>query len=256
MSSAGTAKYQTVRDELLDRIGRMTVGDRLPSETELCEQFAVSRITLRKAVDGLVQDGWLAREHGRGTFVTEPRADDHYPEHFTEAVTGFHRQQTSAGNVVTTRVLRQELVPASAHIAALLGIAEDEGAVELVRLRFVNGQLHQHVFTWLPYSRYPDAYAADFSDQSLYAYLQDRYDVALVRNDMTVRIDEASPEVALNLGVEAGLRLLTIDSLVFDAEGAPVAFGTARHTPENSEISLTLHSSRKDTRTEEHPDAH
>lgn len=244
MASTGTAKYQTVREELLQRISAMHIGDRLPAEPELCDEYAVSRITLRKAVDGLVQDGWLEREHGRGTFVTEPKHADHYPEHFTEAVTGFHRQQTSAGNVVTTRILRQELVPATTHVAALLEIEEGAGVIELVRLRFVNGHLHQHVFTWVPYDRFPDVYVDDFSDQSLYAYLQERHGVVLTRNDMTVRVDEATPEVALNLGVETGLRLLTIDSLVFDTVGAPVAFGTARHAPDNSEISLSLHSPR------------
>lgn len=244
IASTGTSKYRAVYDELLRRVGEMTVGDRLPSETELCDEFSVSRITLRKAVDGLVQDGWLAREHGRGTFVTEPASGDHYPEHFADEVTGFHRQQTSAGNTVSTRVLRQELVPADARIAALLQITEGEGVVELVRLRFVNGRLHQHVFTWVPHARYPDVYTDDFSDQSLYAYLQERYDVTLVRNDMTVRVDEATPDVALNLGVEVGLRLLAIDSLVFDPAGTPVAFGIARHAPENSEISLTLHGPR------------
>ncbi|OAZ45730.1 hypothetical protein A9Z40_01080 [Microbacterium arborescens] len=244
VTATGTAKYRAVHDELLRRIREMAVGDRLPSEPELCEEFAVSRITLRKAVDGLVQDGWLAREHGRGTFVTEPVAGDHYPEHFADVVTGFHRQQTSAGNVVTTRVLRQELVPAGAQVARLLELEEGEGVVELVRLRYVNGQLHQHVFTWVPHTRYPGVYTGDFSDQSLYAFLQEQYGVSLVRNDMTVRVDEAAPDVALNLGVSAGLRLLTIDSLVFDADGTPVAFGTARHAPENSEISLTLHGPR------------
>jgi GntR family transcriptional regulator len=248
-TSIGTTKYRAVRDELLARVSRMPVGERLPSEAELCDEYAVSRITLRKAVDGLVQAGWLAREHGRGTFVTEPRTAQRYPEQFADVVTGFHTQQTRAGNTVTTRVLRQELQPADARLAGLLQIDQGARVVELVRLRFVNGQLHQHVKTWLPHERYPDVYDGDFSDQSLYAFLQSRYGVALVRNDLVVRVADASPEVALNLGVETGMRLLTIDSLVYDTGGAPVAFGTARHTPENSEIFLNLHTPHEGAET-------
>lgn len=241
-ANTGTSKYRAVRAKLLERLNAMAVGERLPSEAELCTEFGVSRITLRHAVDGLVQDGRLAREHGRGTFVTEPQAGVHYPEHFTDIVTGFHRQQTSMGRTVATRVLRQELVPATADVAAQLGLDEGAGVIELIRLRFVNGQLHQHVVTYLPYDRFADVYTADLSSGSLFEYLREHYGVVLTRNDLTVRVEEASPEVALNLAVDPGLRLLTIDSTVADADDVPIAFGTARHAPENSEISLNLRS--------------
>ena len=239
-STTGTSKYRAVRDSLLERISSMRVGDRLPSETVLCDEFEVSRITLRHAVDGLVQDGRLIREHGRGTFVSAPRPGVHYPERFADVVTGFHRQQTSAGHTVTTRVLRQELVPAGERVARLLDLPVGDSVVELVRLRYVNGQLHQHVVTYLPYERFPDTVTADFTSGSLYDHLHERYGVTLTRNDLTVRVEEAAPDVALNLDVEVGLRLLSVDSTVFDTDERPVAFGTARHTPLNSEIDLSL----------------
>ncbi|KRA24055.1 hypothetical protein ASD65_06170 [Microbacterium sp. Root61] len=238
--TSGTSKYVAVRSSLLERISAMEIGEQLPSEPVLCDEFGVSRITLRHAVDGLVQDGLLAREHGRGTFVTEPPAGARYPERFADVVTGFHRQQTSAGHTVTTRVLRQALVPADGEIATLLDLPVGEGVVELIRLRYVNGQLHQYVVTYLPYERFPDTLTADFAHGSLYDFLHERYDVTLTRNDLVVRIDEATPEIALNLAVPSGLRLLTMASTVYDSADSPVAYGIARHTPENSEISLTL----------------
>jgi GntR family transcriptional regulator len=239
-SDGGTTKYAAVRDKLLTQILTMKVGDRLPSETMLCETYGVSRITIRQAVDGLVRDGRLSREQGRGTFVSEPARSAHYPERFADVVVGFYRQQTSVGNSVTTRVLRQELVPASIETAAQLDLTPGERVVELVRLRHVNGQLHQHVVTYLPYARCPDTLTADFSTGSLYDYLGKAYGIQLTRNDMTVRLDEATPEIALNLGVEGGIALLSLASTVFDQDGTPVAFGVARHTPDASEIAFSL----------------
>ncbi len=236
----GRSKYRAVRDDLLQRISNLQVGDRLASEQALCEEFGVSRITLRHAVDGLVNDGWLTREHGRGTFVTEPKAGVHYPERFAEAVTGFYRQQTAAGHVVTTRVLRQELVPAAEAIAEILDIAPGESVIELVRLRYVNDQLHQHVVTHLPYERFPDCATHDFTTGSLYDHLRDAYGVKMRRNDMLVGVEEAAPDVALNLDVEPGLRLLSVASTVFDEHDRAVAHGTARHTPVNGQIELSL----------------
>ncbi|GGF42758.1 GntR family transcriptional regulator [Microbacterium sorbitolivorans] len=239
-SSTGTSKYRAVRDHLVERIGTMRVGDRLPSEKELCEELGVSRITLRHAVDGLVQDGRLAREHGRGTFVSAPKPGIHYPERFADIVTGFHRQQTSAGHTVATRVLRQELVAADNEIARLLDVPSGARVVELVRLRFVNGQLHQHVVTYLPHDRFPECASADFTTGSLFDYLHERYGVVLSRNDMRVGVEEATADVALNLEVAPSLRLLAVASTVYDQDGHPVAHGVARHTPLNSEIELSL----------------
>lgn len=236
----GRSKYRAVRDDLLQRISNLEVGDKLASEQALCEEFGVSRITLRHAVDGLVQDGWLTREHGRGTFVTEPKAGVHYPERFAEAVTGFYRQQTAAGHEVTTRVLRQELIPADETTARILDITAGERVIELVRLRYVNDQLHQHVVTHLPYEKFPDCATQDFTSGSLYDYLRDAYGVTLARNDMRVSVAEAAPDVALNLAVEPGLRLLSVASTVYDDLDRPVAHGTARHTPVNGEIEFSL----------------
>lgn len=242
--ATGTSKYRAVRAKLLDRISRLPVGERLPSEVELCEEFDVSRITLRHAVDGLVQDGRLTREHGRGTFVTEPPTSERHPERFTDTVLGLHRQQSSEGHLVSTRVLRQELVPAETLVAEKLGVGVGDSLIKLVRLRFVDGQLHQHVVTYLPYVRYPDVITADLSEASLFDFLESRYGVSLVRNDLVVRVEEADAEIALNLEVPPGLRLLTIDSTVADANDVPVAFGTARHSPDTSEITLNLRSTR------------
>ena len=75
---SGTSKYVAVREHLLSRIVQMEAGTRLPPEPVLCEEYGVSRITLRHAVDGLIADGHLVREQGRGTFVTEPQFRTHY----------------------------------------------------------------------------------------------------------------------------------------------------------------------------------
>ena len=51
--------------------GTLAPGHALPSERELCRQLALSRVTVRKAIGGLVEDGVLVQRHGAGTFVAE-----------------------------------------------------------------------------------------------------------------------------------------------------------------------------------------
>lgn len=70
-------KYLQLKEEILSWIasGKYRPGDKLPSENELAEQFSLSRQTVRQSIGELVQEGWLAREQGKGTFVSRLSAD-------------------------------------------------------------------------------------------------------------------------------------------------------------------------------------
>ncbi|WP_158026082.1 GntR family transcriptional regulator [Corynebacterium sp. CNJ-954] len=61
-----TVKYIAVRDHLQQRLESMAVGEQIPTEPTLCEEYNVSRITVRRAVDDLIQSGLLERVQGRG----------------------------------------------------------------------------------------------------------------------------------------------------------------------------------------------
>ncbi|MFC5530591.1 GntR family transcriptional regulator [Cohnella yongneupensis] len=72
-----TPKYLQLKTQILSWItgGRFRPGDKLPSENELAEQFGLSRQTVRQSIGALVQEGWLAREQGKGTFVSRLSAE-------------------------------------------------------------------------------------------------------------------------------------------------------------------------------------
>ncbi|QWS33272.1 GntR family transcriptional regulator [Curtobacterium aetherium] len=238
---SGTSKYVAVREHLLSRILQMEAGTRLPPEPVLCDEYGVSRITLRHAVDGLIADGHLVREQGRGTFVTEPQFRTHYRERFADSVKGFHAQQTEEGFRVTSQVLRQQVITAGERVATELDVNPADRVVELVRLRYVNGALHQLAFTWLPFDRFPATATADFSTASLYGFLRDEYDLTLERNDLLVSIAAADSFTADALLVERGDRLLRVASTVYDQDDRAVATGTSDFTPQNSELFFGLH---------------
>lgn len=238
----GTSKYVAVREHLLTRIQNLEAGSRLPAEPILCEEYGVSRITLRHAVDGLIADGHLIREQGKGTFVVEPQYRLRYRERFADAVTGFYAQQHNEGFTVTTSVLKQRVVLAGEPVASQLNINPADAVVELTRIRFVNGVLHHLVVTYLPFARFPDTMEVDFTDGSLYGHLKQAHGVALSRNDLLVSIEAAPQLVSDALDVPVGEKLLKVASTVFDADDVAVAYGTSHFTPQNSEISFGLHS--------------
>jgi len=99
--------------------GSLKPGMRLPPERELCERLKISRVTLRKALTRLVEDGVLNAAHGRGWYVSADRGQSEWPsrlESFTETA-------RRMGLTATSIVLRSELVPASLDEAEELGLA-------------------------------------------------------------------------------------------------------------------------------------
>ncbi|MDR1852095.1 MAG: GntR family transcriptional regulator [Propionibacteriaceae bacterium] len=231
-------KYAAVRDRLAGRIEKLQPGDQLPPEGELCKEYKVSRITLRRAVEDLIHEGLLVRQQGRGTFVTQPTDAEPAKAAYTNGVRGFYRQQLAAGNQVATSVLANEIAN-DGKIATLLGLGPGADLIRLARLRYVNGELHHLSAMWLDAARFPRVLVHDFSSGSLFEFLETTYSLALVRDDLLVRLSKASDEASAALGVDFGETLLAMDSTVFGTEG-PLVFGTTYFAPDAAEIAISL----------------
>ncbi|MFE0687131.1 GntR family transcriptional regulator [Streptomyces sp. JH002] len=233
-------KYAQVRDHLLNRVSDLPVGGQLPPEAALCEEYAVSRITLRRAVDDLVNDGYLIRQHGKGTFVSRPRYALKHRERFVSEVTGFFTQMTRQGHAVTSEVLAQKRTRAGSRLAAALDISPAAPVVRLERLRRVNGVTHHLAESFVAEERFPDVLGADFTATSLYAHLRAHHDVVLTRNEIVVGLHTCDGREAHLLDVADGSPLLLATSTVFDLERRPVVHGTSKFLPESAELSFDI----------------
>lgn len=233
-------KYLTVREHLRERIKTLDVGTLLPPEPALCEQYGVSRITLRKAIDGLVEEGKLVREQGRGTFVSQAVHTHKHSESFVHAINGFHTDMTRRGLRVGTEVLRQETIAAPTALAERLDLPIGEPIVELVRLRTVDGQPDHIVHTYLPLRLYPATADEDFSEQSLYEFLRAEYGARLARSRFLVEVGTASPDEARMLQLASDAPLLVVTSTVLDPAGHPIIHGFSRLRPDVSQVEFEV----------------
>lgn len=233
-------KHAALHDLLGSVIAQMEPGDKLPSESELCQRYQVSRITVRRALGDLEREGLLVRQQGKGTFVARPALPQVFRENLSEHVIGFHHQQAALGHTVATTVLANDVV-FDIRTAARMSLPLSQPLARLERLRYVNGRLHQHVVTWLDAERFPGVVDHDFTDASLFEYLRRAYGVELVRNDLMVSIVNAREAVAHHLHVTDGTPLLGMESSVYDDVGALVSYGTTTHAPDFGEIAISLH---------------
>lgn len=240
MSPAAAPKYLAVREQLRRRVSTMPEHALLPPEPQLCAEFGVSRITLRRAVDGLVADGYLVREQGRGTFVARPAVRREYRESFVHRIAGFNSVMTEQGAQVGTRVLTQRVVPAPDDVAPVLGLRAGDDAVELIRLRSVDGAPNHVAHTFLPAARYPRAAEADFSEGSLYEFLRREYAAELAHARIVVDVGTAAPEEAELLRVVAGSPLLVVRTTVHDSAGQPLVHSFSRLRPDVSQVEFEV----------------
>ena len=145
--------YVQLKEALRERIerGDWRQGDQLPSEPELCHSFNVSRTVVRQALQELEYEGLIVRERGKGTFVAAPKIS----ESLVQRLTGFYQDMVNLGHIPVTRVLKQEIVPASHKTAAYLQLEEGSSVIQIDRLRYIDDEPIVLVTTYLPYSICP-----------------------------------------------------------------------------------------------------
>lgn len=130
-------KYQCVKDEIITSIQNRTLADNqcFPSERELCELFGASRVTMRKAIAELEDDGIIYRVRGKGTFV---KNQNKLTQTLTR-LTGFTEDMRMRGMEAQSRILLTECTLSTAEIAEKLNIKQGDPVIILRRLRLADG---------------------------------------------------------------------------------------------------------------------
>jgi GntR family transcriptional regulator len=241
VASAGSGpKYLAVREALRRRVSALPERALLPPEPMLCAEYGVSRITLRRAVDGLVADGHLVREQGRGTYVSRPAIRHEYRESFVHRIAGFGSVMAESGAHVGVTVLTQRVVPAPAWVAEQLGLEVAADVVELVRLRSVDDAPNHVAHSFLPAEIYPKVVEQDFSEGSLYEYLRREYGADLAHARIVVDVGTAAADEADLLRVVAGSPLLVVRTTVHDSGGLPLVHSYSRLRPDVSQVEFEV----------------
>lgn len=230
--------HSQLKQAILDAIdgGRWRVGDKLPSETELCRRFDISRTTVRQALTMLELDGALRREQGRGTFVAE-RAPS---SGFLQSAAGFQEDAEHAGHAVTSQVLKCAVERTPPWAAVGLGIDPGTHAVTVERVRSIDGHVVMYADTWLILEVAAGVLDADLTTASLYHVLRERHGVQATTGRRSVEAVVAEPRVAQLLGVPEGSPLLYVEAVSNDGAGRPFECYRAWHRSDRSRLEIRV----------------
>ncbi|MFL5705119.1 MAG: GntR family transcriptional regulator [Ktedonobacteraceae bacterium] len=170
--------YVQLKEILREQIHTETwkPGDRIPSEAEIREYFAVSRATVRQAITELEQDGLLVRQQGRGTFVRKPKIEWTLRNFYS-----YTQDLTERGLHPETRLLMFEVVLRKAIAREVFGLEEKEPLIKLVRLRLAAGDPLMLETTYLPECFVPGLVEEEVRTHALYTLLEEKYGMRLER---------------------------------------------------------------------------
>ncbi|MFI7498644.1 GntR family transcriptional regulator [Streptomyces sp. NPDC049687] len=198
--------------------GSLAPGNLLGNEIDLSTRLGLSRPTVRQAIQSLVDKGLLVRRRGVGTQVVHSQVKRPLE------LSSLYDDLEAAGQGPTTHVLRNERVPATADVAAALGIAEGAEVTLLERLRSAHGQPVAFLSNHLPPALL-DLDTERLEATGLY-HLMRTSGIILHSARQTIGARSATAEEAALLAEQEGAALLTMQRTAYDDTGRPVEYGT------------------------------
>jgi len=196
---------------------RWQPGERLPSESELCTQFELSRTTVRQALARLEQEGLVVPRKGIGTFVASasPRM------WLLQSQEGFFQDEvTRLGRAVSSEILSRRVGELPHWAADALGLPQGAEGVVMERLRSVDGKLALCVTDCLPVAQAGVVLAMD-GTQSLYERLREEHGLEVAGGRRLVEAVPASKQLARLLDAPVGMPLMFIESVSWDSQMRP-----------------------------------
>jgi GntR family transcriptional regulator len=239
MSSRGTLVEQTrngLLAELLD--GLYAPGAKLPSEQELARHFDVSRLTVREAVGGLVEAGYVTRRQGSGTYVTGVLR-----RHSLDTTVSYTSMIVEAGMTAGEAVIGTEVRPADADEAEQLQTEPGEPLMSIERIRTADGRPVIHSVDRIPARLVADADAKKLAG-SLYALLE-QCGSGVSSASARLQPIVADTRLARLLEVRRGSPLLRIDEVDYDRLGRAVMLSAESHVPDVFELHVNRRPARR-----------
>lgn len=213
--------YYQLKEILLEEIegGNLKPGDLIPSENQLMRQFQISRNTVKKAIEDLVQEGVLYRVQGKGTFVSTPK--------FEQPLTGFYS---------FSKVMKERRIPTKDEVVSVsicepglrikknLNLSEIDKVIEITRLRFANYEPMIFETSYIPQTIIPTVTYEELVNNSLYDLMREKHQVYVTQAKETFEPVLIRDYEAKYLKVKTGYPALLLDRVAYDLNRRPVEY--------------------------------
>ena len=199
--------------------GSLPAGSRLPSEDSLVQEYAVSRATIRAAIQSLVQRGLVEIRRGKGAFVTHPKMTQELTE-----LTGFVEDMQALGRQPTAKVLDRQIVAASQLVARRLALSQGAPVVRIQRVRLADRVALSFDETYLPKELGEKVMADNLNTEPIFSLLEQKYNTPLVEAEYQLEAVCADATVARALRIGVGRAIFLIERTSYSIGDRPVDY--------------------------------
>ncbi len=230
--------YYQLKELLLSFIHEEEPYTVIPTETELCAHFDISRSTVRQALGELTSEGYLERHKGKGTMILPQKIK----QEFLEVLESFNDEMQEKGLTPHTKVITLELVLPPPDVAISLQVPQDGKVVHLKRLRSINKEPIVLVSTYLPTHDYAleGLLHDDLEKESLYSLMRKKYGVQIESSRRVLEIRLANDADAKLLQVAPLNPVQYIETTSFDDKGVPIEFSKARYRGDKNSFVIEI----------------
>ncbi|MGA7807544.1 GntR family transcriptional regulator [Bradyrhizobium sp.] len=221
--SPGVPRYLQLQNAIIGLIqaAELRAGVQLPPDQQLTGALDVSLGTVQKAFSGLASDGWISREHGRGTFIAQPRQPVTDLWHYR-----FRDPQSDAMLPVFSRLLKRRKVKSDDGLRRALG-SDPLGYIDIERLVDIGGKFSCYSEIWLPATRFSRILAlpvAAFDSVNLKRLFADEFGAPTISVEQFIRADCLSAEMARLLDAPKRGSAMVLEVTAFSYGRAPISF--------------------------------
>jgi GntR family transcriptional regulator len=221
MLKQGKALHAQISDWVLNQIdgGVLKPDQKLPSENELAENFDVSRVTVRRALQTLESKSIIYRCQGLGSFVKDNR-----PAQSLVKLTDFNEDMKNAGMMASSKVISYDQVEVGKKLAEILGIQEGHKVFKIERLRLADNEPIAFDITWLPFIYGQLVPIEKLADNTIYNILEKDYEIPVTRGSYRMSAVNADKNVSDFLKVEEKAALFLIDRISYTIGNKPIYY--------------------------------
>ncbi|WP_416829220.1 GntR family transcriptional regulator [Ectobacillus polymachus] len=212
--------YHQIEEGIKELIAKedLKPGEVIPSEREWSERYNVSRMTVRQAINNLVNDGYLVRQRGKGTFVANSKI-----EQGLQGLTSFSEDMQARGMVPSSKLLEFNLVKASVTIASKLKINEGEIVYEIKRVRLADDIPMAYEMLYISETLVPNL-TEEVLSSSMYDYMENTLGIRIAKGEQVLEASIARKNEAAILQIQEGASVLLIERTSFLENEKPVEF--------------------------------
>lgn len=222
--------HNRIRQKIED--GDWKVGDRVPSERDLAVTFNVSRMTLRQAVQTLVDEGILERKVGSGTFVSSRKVQEKM-----EGIESFTDIMLSQGKKPSSKTISYHVKPASISEAEKLQLENETMVLNMERIRFADGIPICFEVATIPYSLVESLEKQEIT-KSLYKALENKKNIKIGQAKQTISAMLASERISDFLNIKRGEAILRLQQISYSTENLPFEYVRTQYVGERFEFYL------------------